>query len=640
MNRAFYAEVQGDDWLVTKGYEQGTVPLPDGAYSARDFGDWVMATYRAAQRLVFQDSGTDARFSPQQRQSHADVQILAAVGVPLVKEGALVAILAVHSAVPRHWSDDDLALVEETAERTWAAVERARAEAALRNSREQLGMALWAATMGVFDWDPGTHRIGLTDESAELFGLPPGTRWLGTDKFLKILHPDDAARHRAALLGVGDSDQEWHGEYRVIRPCDGKLVWIEERGRWVVDAVTGRPRVKGVHWDVSARYQAEDANRAKSAFLANMSHEIRTPMNAILGLAHLLGREGLTPGQAERVSRIEEAAQHLLSLINDILDISRIEAGKLELEERDFDLHTLLEQVRSIAGAGAGAEAKGLRLEVQPGDVPRWLRGDDTRVRQALLNYAGNAVKFTQAGSIVLRARLLQEQQQRLLVRFEVQDSGAGVDARQLPRLFEAFEQADSSTTREHGGTGLGLAITRRLAELMGGVAGAQVLGNGSLCWFTAWLGRGAGTPRPEVPSARADAELRQRHAGTRVLLVEDNFVNREVAQALLHATGLEVDVAEDGAVAVEKAGQGRHALVLMDMQMPVMDGLQATQALRAMPHLHALPIVAMTANAFGEDRAACLAAGMNDFVSKPVEPQVLYATLLKWLDLGQGQTG
>jgi PAS domain S-box-containing protein len=525
--------------------------------------------------------------------------------------------------------------------------------------------------------------------------------------------------------------------------------------------------------------ELEAANRAKSAFLANMSHEIRTPMNAIIGLSHLMRRHAHDPAQQDRLAKVDAAARHLLQIINDILDLSKIEAGKLTLEDRVFSPHETVAQ--ALMMVSAQAQDKGLELVLDAASLPPLVQGDPMRLSQALINLLSNAVKFTDQGWVRLHLHTSEAPGAGVMLQVEVQDTGPGIAAEQQGTLFTPFEQADSSTTRRHGGTGLGLALTRRLARSMGGDAGLRSSGaQGSCFWFSVRLGLVTAMPAPPAPlhglralvvddlpvalqalthglqalgldvdaqasgdsalrrydsalrrGANADApstppavilvdatltpvdgvELAQRlrarlarpalpvvllaprddagldararaagigavlvkpigldqlrstvvglllqpdalpaagrqpgsgdadigalvrdgHRGQRVLLAEDNPVNREVAEELLGAVGLQVLTATDGVEAVALACLHKPDLVLMDMQMPTLDGLAATRQIRERLG-PSMPIVAMTANAFGDDRQACLAAGMNDHVAKPVDPDTLYQTLLRWL--------
>ena len=384
-----------------------------------------------------------------------------------------------------------------------------------------------------------------------------------------------------------------------------------------------------------AKEAADAANVAKSAFLANMSHEIRTPMNGILGMASLLRREGVSPKQVERLDKIDTAAKHLLGIINDILDLSKIEAGKFVLDEAPLTLRGVLGNVSSILSGQAASKGLTLLIESAPVQSAN-LIGDPMRLQQGLLNFATNAIKFTETGTVVLRSFIQEEAADSVLVRFEVKDTGIGIPPEALSRLFSAFEQADNSITRKYGGTGLGLAITRRLAELMGGGAGAESTpGAGSTFWFTARLRKGGGAAESVRQDVATEPEklIRQGFQGRRILVVDDEPINLEVARMLLEDVSLLVDTAADGAEALAMAARTAYAAIFMDMQMPTLDGLAATRQIRLLAGGSETPIIAMTANAFAEDRARCMEAGMNDFLIKPFNPDELFSVLLKWLE-------
>ncbi len=385
-----------------------------------------------------------------------------------------------------------------------------------------------------------------------------------------------------------------------------------------------------------ARQVAEAASYAKSAFLANMSHEIRTPMNAIIGLTHLAQRDASNPSMLERLGKVSDAAHHLLAIINQILDISKIEAGRLTLDKIDFELAHMVNNAVTLVIDKIQSRGLQLTLNIDPA-LPVMVLGDPLRIGQILLNFLSNAVKFTERGSIAIDLDLLEETPSELKLRLAVSDTGTGIAEQAMPRLFKAFEQADSSITRKYGGTGLGLAICKRLAELMGGEIGVDsTAGEGSRFWVTLTLQHSAlQTPALSAPGASA-GEFVFGQPPPAILLVEDNEINQEVALDLLRGAGLRVDLAENGLQAVEKVAQNAYDLILMDMQMPVMDGLSATRAIRAAETAHRTPILAMTANAFSEDRQQCLAAGMDDHIAKPVNPDSLFAALIKWLPTHQ----
>ena len=494
------------------------------------------------------------------------------------------------------------------------------------------------------------------------FGAEEGANYLAacTQTTGSALTASLAAGLRAVISGRRD---DFRLEYPVL--AAGSSVWLSIRAtrfqgpgprRLVVahEDITERKRLEQ-HLETlvqertaeleEAKEAAEAASRAKSAFLANMSHEIRTPMNAILGLTHLLRNRNQDPLQQRQLDKVADAGRHLLELINSILDIAKIESGKLILERVDFELAQLLDSVTDLIQERAGEKDLALVVEPDP-DLPPVLRGDALRIKQVLLNLASNAVKFTDQGRVEIRLQRRIGSDGAPWVRFQVDDTGIGLTAAQCARLFQPFEQADNSTTRRYGGTGLGLAISRHLVSLMGGHIGVDSTpGRGSRFWFEIPSTLGETTApesRPTVaaaPKASGAPPSLTEHSGRRLLLVEDNPINQEVALALLHDTGLSVDVADHGRQAVELARRTEYDLILMDIQMPVMNGLEAARAIHTLPGRQDLPILAMTANVFESDRQACLEAGLCDHVAKPIDPESFYAKLRHWLPASDAPT-
>ncbi len=649
--------------LTAKEYSQGMV-LTASAYP-RYFEE-----LETGQLVVADDAQRDSRTAEFTEKYLAPLRITSMLDVPIRSNGRMVGVIChEHVGAIRHWTLEEQHFAVSVANTLALAIEaadRKKAEQALRTSEGRLTTTVQSTNIGIWDWDLATNEVYLSTEWKRQLGHEDYELANSFEEWKSRLHPDDRDQTWSTIENhLLAQTAQFELEHR-LRHKDGSYRWILTRGTSIKNADELSARMVGINIDVTdrklveevlrqAKDAAEAANLAKSQFLANMSHEIRTPMNGVLGLTELLLRYPLNKKERHLTQSIHQSGSVLLSIINDILDFSKIEAGKLRLEAISFEARRTIEE--AVAVSAPIAEQKGLRLSchIDP-EIPSFLIGDPTRLRQIVVNLVSNAVKFTEQGTIAVSAELNEICNERYGLSISVTDTGIGISPNAQAHIFDAFSQADGSTTRRYGGTGLGLAIVKQLVTLMGGTIELQSrLGQGTCFQFRIYCTRSDLQVQKPVEMFTASAErgemandqLSVNVGKVRILLVEDNPVNREVACGMLDMLNCQTDTTENGREAIAAIAKTEYALIFMDCQMPEMDGLTATKLIRAREAERAgpggssgssskrrIPIIALTAHAMQGDREQCLAVGMDDYLTKPFTLALLEQALSRWVPL------